>query len=86
VSGWLGAGTVGTTLGFGDAPNDLPLLQAVDEPVIVPRPDGTPHPDLVTALPHARVAPAPGPAGWNEVVLDWLLRGPQPRLGETRPT
>ena len=86
VSGWLGAQAVGTTLGFGDAPNDLPLLQAVDEPVIVPRPDGTSHPDLVAALPHARVAPAPGPAGWNEVVLDWLSRGSKPRLGETRPT
>ena len=32
VSGWLGARIVGTTLGFGDAPNDLPLLQAVDTP------------------------------------------------------
>ncbi len=74
VSGWLGAGTVGTTLGFGDAPNDLPLLQAVDVPIIVPRPDGTPHPDLVAALPHARLAPEPGPAGWNAAALEWLSR------------
>lgn len=72
VSGWLGAGAVGTTLGFGDAPNDLPLLLAVDTAVIVPRPDGTPHPALVAALPHARIAPAPGPQGWNAAALEWM--------------
>ena len=72
VSSWLGGRTVGTTLGFGDAPNDLPLLQAVDTSIIVPRPDGTPHPDLVAALPHATIAPAPGPRGWNAAALDWL--------------
>ncbi len=72
VTDWLGTSVAGTTLGFGDALNDLPLLQAVEIPVIVPRPDGTPHPDLVGALPHARVAPAPGPAGWNASVLEWL--------------
>jgi mannosyl-3-phosphoglycerate phosphatase len=74
VSEWLGPRAVGSTLGFGDAPNDLPLLQAVDEPVIVPRPDGTPHPDLVAALPSANVAPAPGPTGWNTAALAWLER------------
>lgn len=82
VGGWLGARTAGTTLGFGDAPNDLPLLQAVDTPVIVPRLDGTPHPDLVAALPHATIAPAPGPRGWNAAVLDWLARVGAPRPGE----
>lgn len=74
VSRWLGTRTVGRTLGFGDAPNDLPLLQAVDTPVIVPRPDHTPHPDLVAALPDAIIAPAPGPRGWNAVALQWLTR------------
>ena len=61
-------------LGLGDAPNDLPLLHAVDDAVIVPRPDGSPHPDVVRALPGARVAPHPGPAGWGAMVLDWLAR------------
>ena len=59
-------------LGLGDAPNDLPLLQAVDVPVIVPQPDRGWHPDLVAALPGARRAPHPGPAGWNAAVLEWL--------------
>ena len=72
VSGWIGPSRVGTTLGFGDAPNDLPLLQAVDTGVIVPRPDGTPHPELVAALPDAIVAPLPGPRGWNAAALAWL--------------
>lgn len=61
-----------TTLGLGDAPNDLPLLQAVDAAVIVPQIHRGPHPELVAALPQASQAPAPGPAGWNAAVLRWL--------------
>lgn len=57
-------------IGLGDSPLDLPLLTATDWPVIVPRPDGQPDPWLRRRLPHARVAPAPGPAGWNRSVLD----------------
>ena len=59
-------------LGLGDAPNDLALLRAVDDAVIVPQPTRGVHPDLAGALPHARHARAPGPAGWNASVLDWL--------------
>lgn len=59
-------------LGLGDAPNDLPLLQAVDVAVIVPQPDRGCHPELLGALPGARHAPCPGPAGWNAAVLEWL--------------
>jgi hypothetical protein len=29
---------------------------------------------VVRALPGARVAPHPGPAGWGAMVLDWLAR------------
>ena len=59
-------------IGLGDAPNDLPLLQAVDVAVIVPQPGRGWHPDLVAALPAARRAPEPGPAGWNAAVMQWL--------------
>lgn len=52
------------TVGAGDGPNDVPLLAAVDHPLLVPRPDGTVHPALTAALPRASIAPAPGPAGW----------------------
>jgi len=72
VRDWTSGAPSGETLGLGDAPNDLALLRAVDTPVIVPRPDGHAHPDVLTALPHARVAPAPGPTGWNAAVLRWL--------------
>ena len=48
------------------------LLAAVDDAVIVPQPSGGLHPDLVRGLPAASHAPAPGPAGWNAMVLQWL--------------
>jgi mannosyl-3-phosphoglycerate phosphatase len=64
-------------LGLGDAPNDLPLLKAVDDAVIVPGAAGVLHPDLVASLPHARHAPSTGPGGWNAAVLDWLATTPQ---------
>jgi mannosyl-3-phosphoglycerate phosphatase len=65
-------GRLFTTLGLGDAPNDLPLLEAVDEAVLVPRPDGRVDETLRRALPRAQVAPAPGPVGWNAAVLAYL--------------
>ncbi|WP_239491610.1 mannosyl-3-phosphoglycerate phosphatase [Luteitalea sp. TBR-22] len=61
-------------LGLGDAPNDLPLLQAVDDPAVVPQPDSGLHPALVQALTSSVHAPCAGPAGWSAVVLDWLAR------------
>ncbi len=55
--------------GLGDAPNDAPLLAAVDRPFLVARPDGS-HAEL--DLPGlARVA-LPGPAGFNQAVLGLL--------------
>ena len=61
-------------LGLGDAPNDLSLLGACDDAVIVPQPNLGIHPDLARALPGARHAVAPGPVGWNDAVLEWLDR------------
>jgi len=57
------------SLALGDSANDLTMLQAVDRPVIVPRPDGSSSETLLGGLPHARRAPFPGPRGWNETVL-----------------
>lgn len=56
------------TAGLGDSPNDLPMLQAVQRPIIVRRPDGACHPELVRQLPKARQASGIGPAGWNQAV------------------
>lgn len=65
-----GAGLV--TIGLGDSLNDRPMLEAVEIPVLVQRPDGSYDPDV--RLPGLRLAPGIGPAGWNQAVLA-LLRG-----------
>jgi len=70
-------GSPGTTVGLGDAANDLPMLRAVDHPVLVPRKRGGVDPVLVAALPTARTAPLPGPAGWAAVVLELLAEEPR---------
>jgi mannosyl-3-phosphoglycerate phosphatase len=62
------------SIGLGDAENDLGLLGAVDQPILVPRPDGSVDPALVAAFPAAARAPAPGPEGWNRAVLQ-AVRG-----------
>lgn len=57
------------TLGLGNSPNDLPMLEAVDHPMILPGAAG-PHPQL--AEQGWPVAPAPAPAGWATAVLHQL--------------
>ena len=64
----------GASIGLGDAENDLGLLGAVDQPILVPRADGSVDPALVAAFPAAQRAPAPGPEGWNQAVLQ-AVRG-----------
>lgn len=61
------------TVGIGDSPNDLPMLQTVDLPILVQRPGGQYHPDLTTRLPGIRLAPGIGPVGWNRAVLDMVV-------------
>ena len=60
-----------TTAGIGDAPNDLPLLAAVDHPFLVAGPDGT-HREI--ALPGLTRVNRPGPTGFNQAVNDVLDR------------
>ncbi len=69
----LHAGPV-SSVALGDSPNDLTMLEAVDRPVLVPRPDGSVAEVLAQALPLAERAPGPGPRGWNEAVLAVLGR------------
>jgi mannosyl-3-phosphoglycerate phosphatase len=57
------------TIGFGDAPNDEPMLAAVDQPVLVARPDGT-HQKL--RVPNLTKIPFPGPSGVNHALLSLL--------------
>lgn len=60
------------SIGLGDGLNDLPLLQAVDCPVLIRHEDGSfdARVDLA-GLTRTRL---PGPQGWNEAVLRLLER------------
>jgi mannosyl-3-phosphoglycerate phosphatase len=60
------------TVALGDSPNDLPMLESVDFPVAVQRPDGRHHPSL--SLPNLYKAEGIGPHGWNSAILDLLAR------------
>lgn len=58
------------TVGIGDSLNDLPLLLAVDHPVLVQKSDGSYEHDIhVPQLVHA---PGIGPIGWNHAILTFL--------------
>ena len=57
-----------TLVALGDSVLDAPMLAAADVAIIVPRPDGRLDPVLRRRVPRARVAPAPGPAGWAAAV------------------
>jgi mannosyl-3-phosphoglycerate phosphatase len=61
------------TVGIGDSPNDLPLLESVDVPVLVQKPDGAYEPAI--RLPGLVRAPGPGPVGWNAAVRVLLSGG-----------
>ena len=54
-----------TTIGIGDSENDLPMLEQVDIPVLIPRP-GKGYLDI--RMPGLVRAMEPGCRGWNEVV------------------
>jgi mannosyl-3-phosphoglycerate phosphatase len=73
VREWLRAaaseGRCFSTVGLGDAASDVPLLRAVDRPILMPRAAGGVEPALLSALPEAEIAPEAGPAGWNQAVL-----------------
>jgi mannosyl-3-phosphoglycerate phosphatase len=60
-----------TSLGLGDSENDLPMLEAVDIPVVIPRPDGR---CLEIGRRDVIRARAPGSRGWNAAVAAFLDR------------
>jgi mannosyl-3-phosphoglycerate phosphatase len=57
------------TVGLGDGMNDLDFLSFVDVPVIVRSPAAA---RMKSHISRARVSDLPGPAGWNQVVLEIL--------------
>lgn len=58
------------TAGLGDGANDLPMLEVVDHPIVIPRAEGDVDPAL-RDRPWPRTR-RPGPRGWNEAVLGLL--------------
>ena len=59
------------TLAFGDSPSDWPMMNVCDIGVAVKRPDGKYHPFLREHK-GIRLAGAPGPEGFNRMVLRLL--------------
>jgi mannosyl-3-phosphoglycerate phosphatase len=58
---------------LGDGPNDLPMLEAVDIPILVQHPDGTHDPDV--RGPKIIRVDGIGPVGWNRAILEVLTDG-----------
>lgn len=58
------------SIGLGDGYNDLPMLQAVDHPVLVRHEDGSF--DARIDIPGLLKTQLPGPAGWNETLMKLL--------------
>lgn len=59
-------------MGLGDSANDLEMLESVDRPVVVARPDSTHDALLQANLPRATFTRSPGPAGFSEAVFAYL--------------
>lgn len=68
-----------TSIGLGDGYNDLPMLQAVNRPVLVQHGDGSF--DAHIDIPGLQKTQLPGPAGWNETLLRLLEAETSARAG-----
>lgn len=55
---------------LGDSPVDAQFLARAEIPIVIPRSDGEPDPELLARVPNARVAPAPGVAGWIAAISE----------------
>jgi mannosyl-3-phosphoglycerate phosphatase len=58
------------TIGLGDSLNDLPMLKAVDYPVLIQKPDGSYDPSI--RLDNLILATGSGPSGWRDALLKLL--------------
>jgi mannosyl-3-phosphoglycerate phosphatase len=73
------------TVGVAAQPHALPLLQAVDLPVILPDVNGRHDPDLVSAVQRATLARTAGPAGWSDAIT-LLVAGLAPFREASKPS
>jgi mannosyl-3-phosphoglycerate phosphatase len=56
------------TIALGDSYNDLPMLKAVEVPILVQKPGGI-YDETIINLPNLVRAPGVGPMGWNTALL-----------------
>jgi mannosyl-3-phosphoglycerate phosphatase len=68
------------TVGLGDAPNDVPLLSQVDQPVVVRNHDSSAGHELLAKVPGATLTDSVGPAGWAEAIASVVHEVDQGRL------
>ncbi|MEA3373504.1 MAG: HAD-IIB family hydrolase, partial [Campylobacterota bacterium] len=57
------------TIALGDSENDFTMLDYADQPILIPKGDGT-YADI--ALPSLIKAHYPGPKGWNQALSEYL--------------
>lgn len=60
------------TIALGDSPNDIPMLERVDFPVLVQKQDG--NYDSQIDMSKLIRADGIGPAGWNKAILEVILK------------
>lgn len=58
------------TIAIGDSPNDIPMLERVDYPIIVQKSDGSYESRI--NIPNLIRAEGIGPEGWNRAIIDSL--------------
>ncbi len=61
-----------TTVAIGDSPNDEPMFNNVELPIIVKRPSGMHDPNLTAQFSGARLTERIGPQGWRDAVMQLL--------------
>jgi mannosyl-3-phosphoglycerate phosphatase len=58
--------------GIGDSPNDIPMLQRVDKPYLVQKPDKSHDPAVLAEVPGIIAIAGVGPKGWKIAVAEFI--------------
>jgi mannosyl-3-phosphoglycerate phosphatase len=61
-----------TTVAIGDSPNDITMLERVDYPAVVQKPDGSY--DKQINISNLKRADGIGPEGWNKIILGLITK------------
>ncbi len=72
------------TVALGDSPNDIPMLAAVDIPIVIRRPDGSCL--SLEGQTATCCSELPGPTGWNQTMLQLLDAASAGELQQLQPS